>query len=238
MEREKAIDIIKKLLRLQESPNEHEAALAATKAAEFMMKYNIGMVDVIDFDVSMVEIRAQYTMPIVYTWVMRLTSVVAQHFFCKAYIRRDVCKPLERRVYWWKQERVRPLQYVVVFYGRKSNVDVAAYVLDQLAMRLEELALERLDGVRYGRHTFRTSWLIGATDAIAAKLNVMRKAALQNAETSAIVLLRDSEVEEAFKERSAHMKKSGKQSRVRDGFGYSVGYTDGSDIDINLGLED
>lgn len=91
----KIIDVIQKLLALATSPNEHEAALAASKAQEFMLKHKIEEWEL----TGKVEHKAanvfQYNVPMgvnkwrPYHWCITLMTAVSATFTCKVLYRKD-----------------------------------------------------------------------------------------------------------------------------------------------------
>jgi len=84
--KEEVVDLIKKLLNLSASPNEHEAALALEKAQSLLLKYNLQMRDL--------ELKQEYctldliNLPVDFNsklpaWKILLINTVALSNFCK-----------------------------------------------------------------------------------------------------------------------------------------------------------
>lgn len=73
---------VKKLLALSKSPNEHEAALAAARAHELLLKYNLTLEEVghAEEDVTRISAGCSYKRPP--SWLVQLFVVVCQTFYC------------------------------------------------------------------------------------------------------------------------------------------------------------
>lgn len=113
MDKEKALDKIKKCLALSKSANEHEAAQALKHAQALMQKYELD-----ERDVALAEIRitaAGKTVPErPQDWQWYLMNMVAGVFGCKAAA--------------WGVE--------VQFYGLGNRPDLAAYAFDVVYRQL------------------------------------------------------------------------------------------------------
>lgn len=80
-------DKIAKLLALADSPNEHEALLALTKARELMVRHSLREGDIPamgGLTVVRAPTKLTYTQ-VTNPWVSSLASVVARRYCCKAY---------------------------------------------------------------------------------------------------------------------------------------------------------
>ena len=107
MKQEKIIQTIKKVLELsRNNPSEEEAKAAALKAQELLAKYHIDIAEVEDMDISKAEEITEITVNVPSKkWKYRLAQIVADNFRCKHF-------------YYGKS--------VVVFYGHKTDAEVAA----------------------------------------------------------------------------------------------------------------
>lgn len=87
MENKKIIDKICKCLRLAESGNPHEAAMAMRQAQGLMQKYNIHEDQVLAASVSesIKTINGGVNPPF---WVLALSNMVAEAFACQAFVAR------------------------------------------------------------------------------------------------------------------------------------------------------
>lgn len=96
MEHRKIIDKICKCLRLSESGNPHEAAMALRQAHRLMKKYRISEDLVREAIVaeSVVNIGQVYTPPF---WVLALANLVADTFDCRVFVARHYGRRPEYR---------------------------------------------------------------------------------------------------------------------------------------------
>ena len=96
MEHRKIIDKICKCLRLSESGNPHEAAMALRQAHRLMQKYRISeeLVRQAVVEESVVDVGQAYTPPF---WVLALANLVADTFDCRVFVARDYGRRPEYR---------------------------------------------------------------------------------------------------------------------------------------------
>ena len=107
MANEKIIQTIKKVLALSKNnPSEEEGRAAALKAQELLAKYHIDMCEVEGIDMDQAESIDEVTVTVPSKkWKYHLASIVAKNFRC-------------RHFYYGKK--------VIVFYGHKTDAEVAA----------------------------------------------------------------------------------------------------------------
>jgi hypothetical protein len=125
---EKIIQTIRKLLELSKNnPSEEEAKSAALKAQELLAKYHIDMKEVESIDVDAVESIEEVRVDIpAKKWKYRLATIVANNFRCKHfYIGKST----------------------LVFYGHKTDADVAAEIFKYLFNVGNRLAGREVDRV-------------------------------------------------------------------------------------------
>jgi hypothetical protein len=96
VEHRKIIDKICKCLRLSESGNPHEAAMALRQAHRLMQKYRINeeLVRKAIVEESVVDIGHAYTPPF---WVLALANLVADTFDCRVFLARHYGRRPEYR---------------------------------------------------------------------------------------------------------------------------------------------
>lgn len=107
MTTEKVIQTIKKVLELSKNnPSEEEAKAAALKAQELLAKYHISMKEVDDISSEEMERIDEVRVNVpAKSWKYTLARIVADNFCC-------------RHFYYGKS--------VVVFYGHRSDAEIAA----------------------------------------------------------------------------------------------------------------
>ena len=118
MEHRKIIDKICKCLRLSESGNPHEAAMALRQAHRLMHKYRISedlVREAIVAD-SVVDIGQAYTPPF---WVLALANLVADTFDCRVFVARHYGRRPEYR-----------------FLGLDLSPELATYTFEVLLRQL------------------------------------------------------------------------------------------------------
>ena len=149
MEHRKIIDKICKCLRLSESGNPHEAAMALRQANRLMHKYRISedLVRKAIVEESVVDVGQAYTPPF---WVLALANLVADTFDCRVFVARHYGRRPEYR-----------------FLGLDLSPELATYtfevLLRQLTQAREEfianLALEDEMESRRRGDVFAQAWL-------------------------------------------------------------------------------
>lgn len=121
MDRDKALDKIRKCLALAKSSNPHEAATAMRQAQALMREHGVSDLDLSLADVS--EARASARSPVLTAWESRLATLVGEAFGCDHFTsvshvlaHRRVCKRRE-----W------------IFVGTGTSAEVASYAYEVLA---------------------------------------------------------------------------------------------------------
>lgn len=127
---ERIIDQIRKLQALSGSSNEHEAALAASKAEELLQKYRLTIADLAVNDPALdeaVELGEVVDIPsgrgINFRWKVELLFALARYNFCKALISNY---GTHRRM---------------MIIGRKTDTEVVRFLFDILTRQLEAWSL-------------------------------------------------------------------------------------------------
>ncbi len=87
---------IKKLLKLAESPNEHEAKKALLKAKELMMEHKLSEMDVKDVEKEVREVLLKDICASTRRnpWIIPLSTVIGENYCCKAFNSRYSGKQL------------------------------------------------------------------------------------------------------------------------------------------------
>ncbi|MSU62348.1 MAG: DUF2786 domain-containing protein [Pedosphaera sp.] len=173
MTHQEAIEKAVKLLRLAQSSNPHEAALAASRAQEIMDRFKLEGLSA-DFDPraqpaeAIEDFRADPLDPgaNVETWRARLCHHVAASNECKVYILRTV----------------NGSGFAIV--GRASDAQTVRYLYSWLKQEVDRLACEHCGGL--GR-TYWNNFRIGCVETVVERLMESRKATTEavKAEASA-----------------------------------------------------
>ena len=152
---------VKKLLKLAESANEHEAALAASRAADILEKYNLDMAEMEtepdEVDENGVAMKSSKPA----AWMESLLFTVVGTYFCRSIVHGKG-------------------RYTIV--GSKADVEVARYTFDYLYGMVDRLAdayiAERADDWASGRWNLegetkkkvRYAYSRGVVNTVRAKL--------------------------------------------------------------------
>ena len=178
---EKIIQTIRKVLELsRNNPSEEEAHAAALKAQELLAKYHIDMKEVEDLDMDTIESIEEVRVNIpAKKWKYRLAQIVANNFRC-------------RHFYIGKG--------ILVFYGHKTDADVAAetykYLFD-VGNRLAGREVDRVFGETGTSANVYNSFVAGFCAGIEDVLNK---------QCQALMIVTPEDVQSAFAERSKTMK--------------------------------
>ncbi len=149
MEHRKIIDKICKCLRLSESGNPHEAAMALRQAHRLMQKYRVSeeLVRKAVIEESVVDVGQAYTPPF---WVLALANLVADTFDCRVFVARHYGRRPEYR-----------------FLGLDFSPELASYTFEVLLRQLTEarevyiasIALDDEGESRRRGDVFAQAWL-------------------------------------------------------------------------------
>lgn len=117
---EKLIDRVKKLLALGESDNEHEAALALSKAQELMAAHNITLGRLRLSEVGEVKVQSKTGVTKVKPYEMDLMRLVSRAFGCRLFVKKGYGR----------------VTMVWTFVGPKHQLPMAEWTAEVLMKRL------------------------------------------------------------------------------------------------------
>lgn len=222
--REKVIEKVKKLFALANSSNEHEAALAASKAMEFLAEHNLAMSDV---EIKAKESADILTIPCAKTmalWNLQILNAVKRAFNCEAFTYGRAGK--------------------VTFVGIGQDVEVASYtyiylfatvtrIADEYVLRISEAdrAVGRIEIRKQQRRDQKFSFQMGCAAAIREKLEATTKTV--QVTSFALVPIKDALIAKTIKTQFNVSTTSVKSNRRRDHDGYIDGLAAGAAISIN-----
>jgi hypothetical protein len=230
--RKKIIDKIKKLLSLSDkgkNTNEYEAALAASKAQDLLLRYNLNLTDI--------EYKSEKCKQTFFDigsknpgkWASSLVVMVMRHFYCEV-------------LYAGKGK------YIIV--GEELDAEVASFTFDYLHETVTRLAKDFAVKHKILRdaRTMRTSYSIGAVTSIEETLVRLKKinesvarfdARIEHGEENALVILENKleNIKEHIQENFPNLKKKQNYISVNDQYAYEQGREDGRSIAIRQGLK-
>ncbi len=234
MTRDEAIQKAMKLLKLANSDNVHEAALAAQRAQEILLRYEINMamldensVDPLDEE-DIVDFQSKGA---------PLDVLGQRKARWKTYLADTVAKANQCEIYTSGPK--------IALVGRPSNADTVRYVYAALVREVEQLADKAAKGC--GR-TWANNYRLGVVDAIAKKFaelsktvaDDLRKEAGDNSTAlvkvnNAIAIIEKRQVEvKVWIKKNLKLKNTYARSNY-DPEARNQGRADGANININRG---
>jgi hypothetical protein len=211
--RQRAIEKVKKLLRLSKSSNEHEAALAAAKAQEFLSAYNLTEVDCREEEPKQkAGMAATATVKNPAEWIVVLAASVAKAFDCQSL--HSTCG-------------------YTLFVGAGLDFHVANCTFAFLYRKVNGLAARYMNaphkkGMGRGRRSkTRRSYCLGLVEVIAGKL------AQQSAETpltsAALVSAKRALIARTVE--ALNISREERELKISNGRAYRAGLRDGESVD-------
>lgn len=226
------LEKVQKLLRLQHGAEAigslHEAELAAQKAQDLLLKYNLELADVTGFvkpDAN--DIRRFDETGIVNPknegkWIHSLFSVLCRHNFCRLIVRTS-----------------KYMDDYAILIGTKDNVEVVKFLADQLSnrIRIAEKNAWKANTSDEKRNAFRRGFFLGAVRGIDQQLELKRLADIQaNVKVTTLVHVQDNKIKEFIQKEFDNLSK-GRSSRVSATNGYAMGKETGRSMNINRGVQ-
>jgi hypothetical protein len=213
------VEKVRKLLALAESPNENEAALAAEKAQELMLRHGIDMAQIAASEgtTTIGVDETHVTGTPVDPWRRGLLHVVAT--------------AMGGRVVYQHDSRKYGQFWIFAPVGTSSAIlDLFRYVEGTLVTLSAIATASRRETWVHGR-TWRASFLMGAVARIDERLKRRRREIEVQADNSAaLVIVRDA-VDEHMKERFPQLRKT-TAGRSYDRDAYQHGRTAGANISL------
>ena len=225
MTKEAIIKKVEKLLRLSESPNEHEAALAASRAKDLMEKYQIEAFDLKEDDPKSslgITENSIYSRSKSEDWLKIFFCNLARAYDCKPYFTRGGGISLHA-------------------IGMKTDLDLLkvtfSYLLKVVDFHYKKAKVKRrkAERVRISRkeaYHFRRGFCFGMTDRIVSRIEKEKAERLQKTvEVKDLVVVKEDAIKEYTKDwnwsKARNLKKSGSSD------GYSTGWHKGGMVGIS-----
>lgn len=221
---EKVLDLIRRLLALSTSSNEHEAGLAAAKAQELLLKHNLEMSQIHQEEGNEVE-RWDFKTSVIEPWLDLLCSAVSRANLCRVVKGYNYAEGTRIGNTFIPGRKYR--EYNI--FGRRPNLEVTEFMYCYLADEIDRLTPKK-KGVRY-KNDFR----IGAVNTINTRMQEELKTFQNSTETRALIVtdtaLVDSAVKDAFPKLYA-----GRKITVGNTGGYQDGQAAGKSIQFRQGV--
>jgi hypothetical protein len=231
MIRDEVLSKVRKLFELANSPNEHEAALAAAKARELLSRYNLSIADLPAAEMKDVICATEKSVRVgrvIRNWVKGLLLHVAQGFDCEHVIRRrHGCSP------------------VLTFIGTTADVEVAVYTFHFLYRQLDRLverALPRLkrENRGWGAVSLRYAYLDGAVKRIGERLRE-RVRSIKEAERNGckdLVVAKEQMIGQYMASAFSCIKTEYGRRRVVSATAFDEGYQDAGTVSLRTAITD
>jgi hypothetical protein len=186
------VEKVRKLLALSESPNEHEAALAAEKAQDLMLRHGIDMAQTaisagastIGIDDARVETKLD-------PWRRQLAASIAKSMGGRVVFTRNYASAS-----------------VMSFFGPAGSAQSIAALYHHLEVELVTISAiataKRAEKSVHGR-TYRTSFLLGAVDRLGWRFSHHRTKVTAEANSRALVII-GSALDRAIEERFGRLR--------------------------------
>lgn len=155
-EHDKVLDKVRKLLALAGSSNEHEAALAMSRAQGLLAEHNLTLADVKaeKGDEFVIEKDIVTTS---YPWRRQLANAVASLYFC--------------RYYYQSVQRRKTMYDVHCFAGAQHNIAVAKMMFEYLHKTVDRLAREGARGLSKKQQSpYRVSFRTACTTRLMSRI--------------------------------------------------------------------
>jgi Protein of unknown function (DUF2786) len=225
MTKHDVVSKVQKLFELSKSSNPNEAALAASKAREFLSKHNLTMADLpadeIRNALHVVETSVEAGR-LLRSWVKGLLVRVAEGFDCEHIIRRS-----------------RESKPVLSFIGTDTDTRVATSTFRFLYEELNRLADEALPGLkltngRCNTNALRYAYLEGAVVRIGERLReqTARIKDLEEHMCKDLVPAKRQVIHDYMRTNFTWIRKESGKKRSVSALAFTKGYTDAGSIDL------
>jgi hypothetical protein len=181
---------VQKLLALSRSSNEHEAALAAARAQDLLFRYNLDLAMVSEHGSTAKQPYERHGITLgkgkAIEWKRDLIFALTRHNFCRA-------------VFFSGTDRMAVV-------GQRHNFEAVMGMYDYLSKSFERMVERAFTEYRLAdgsdhHMSYKASWLKGAVLGVLAQLQAMRASHVsESAQTSALVLVTDSELDKALED--------------------------------------
>ena len=239
------IEKIQKLIRLKDSPNEHEAALAASRIQEMLDKYNLSMAEINTHEAEgedkitdkegVLGVKHEF-----FPYEIHFFSGLARQFDCFPYISHPI-------VYNEKTGRAARRKKLHVV-GHARDIEVFTFTFEYLYRSIKQwmrrdLKVEAENYKAMGvTMSNRQKWLYkagfgeGCSSRILGRLREQRETRMaKDQKCQALVLVRKDKVN-AWVKSNMRMGRSRTRGRAVDGNGVRQGMKRGNEIPLTQGV--
>ncbi len=229
MTKDEVISKVRKLFELANSPNENEAASAASKARELLSLYNLNIADLPTDDLNSVIAATEKSVgvgKVLRNWVKGLLIHIAEGFECEHVIRRRYGSP--------------PL---LTFIGTPADAEVAVYTFQFLYRKLNscaDLALPTLkrENKSWSTAALRYAYLDGAVKRIGERFReqTLSVRAAEQHGCKDLVLAKEQMIRSYMATAFASLKTEYGRRRYVSVTAFQKGYQDAEGIALRHGI--
>jgi hypothetical protein len=231
MTKDEVISKVQKLFELANSPNENEAASAASKARELLSRHNLSMADLPADELKNVIAATEKSVgvgKVLRNWVKGLLIHIAEGFECEHIIRRRYeCPPL------------------LTFIGTQADAEVAVYTFQFLYRELNSCADRALPSLKranrdWSAAALRYAYLDGAVHRIGERFREQTLAVREAEHTGCkdLVLAKEQIIRTYMASTYAHVKMEYGKRRAVSADAFQRGYRDAADISLRKAVGD
>jgi len=220
----KVLDLIRKLMALTESPNEHEAARAAEKVQELLFKYKLTMAEVEAHKKDttgprIIEIEADTLSKKNWgRWKPQLAWAVARYNFATGFH--------------------NPYRGKFIFIGQETEATVAKELYEWLVIQIEDAARRAVLNYRgYSRiPTYRRSFFTGVVATVRSRLHDQWRSLQGQSEQSTALVVHSKAMLDQYKAQQYPNLVKGKRTNMANGSfeGYVDGVRAGRNMEITV----
>lgn len=236
---DKVIEKIKKLIKLKEGAEDigsiEEAANAAARIQELIMKHNIRAEDIkdeVDQGPKIIVVQTKLGQKHSYSkiegkWMLSLVTVITRENMCKA-------------VFYPATKTNNSIE--LYLFGTKENIEMVWYLCEQLIERIRHMrkaaykkALTLDPFIK--RNGFMRAYSQGVVIALALKLKEQRQKFTETVSSTALVVVENHQkaVDEKIQQDIGGIKKT-KNKTLKNQMAKNMGFKDGQNMDIHKGI--
>ena len=229
MTKEQVLSKVQKLFELSNSPNENEAALAASKARGLLARYNLSIADLPIEDVNSALAPKEASVrvgKVVKNWVKGLLLHVAEGFECQHIIRRR-----------------QGCNTILSFIGTPADAEVAVYTFQFLYRQLHRLAERSLPGLKKQNRGWSTvalkhAYLDGAVKRIGERFREQTETirAAERHDCKELVLVKEQMIKNYMATAFSSIRLEYGRRRVVSAAAFDHGYRDAGTIKLRPGI--
>lgn len=224
---------IEKLMKLSESPNEHEAALAMSKAQKLMTEYNLSISEIIMDEAKPLSAIRDEIGEDIEDWEGWLASGIAEIFGVRMF------NHISHRVVRFNRRQRKS----IVFYGLPMDVEAVKATFTMLNSTINHLSFiefmkMKMAGIignaRGETLSIKRGWFMGCVERIVARVKEQRDYEMsQNVAITALVIRKKDIIREAMAKDGIRLTQTAPSKAAASATGYTMGQNAANNIALN-----